>query len=48
MRVIINPYNVDSSPIYNPLAPEAVAMPESNYTDNVAVVPVTIPAKSKP
>jgi len=47
LRVIINPYNVASSPIYNPQAPEAVAMPESNYADNVAVVPVTIPSKGK-
>ncbi|MBJ7382140.1 MAG: hypothetical protein JHC66_06075 [Acidimicrobiia bacterium] len=47
LRVIINPLNVESSPLYNPNAPAAIAMAESNYTDNVAVVPVTIPAKGR-
>jgi hypothetical protein len=45
LRVIINPYNVASSPIYDPTSAVALAVPESGYSDNVAVVPVTIPAK---
>ena len=45
LRVIVNPYNVAGSPIYNPNSPAALALRESEYSDNVAVVPVTIPTK---
>jgi hypothetical protein len=45
LRVIINPYNVAGSPIYDPNSPAAIALRESDYSDNVAVVPVTIPTK---
>jgi hypothetical protein len=45
LRVIVNPYNVTYSPIYNPTSPAALALRESNYSDDVAVVPVTIPQK---
>ena len=45
LRVTINPYNVVGSPIYNPTLPAAVAIQESTYADNTAVVPVTIPTK---
>jgi hypothetical protein len=45
LRVIINPYNVAASPIYDPRSAAALAIQESDYSDNVAVVPVTIPTK---
>jgi hypothetical protein len=45
LRVIVNPYNVAVSPIYDPTSTAALALRESDYSDNVAVVPVTIPTK---
>jgi hypothetical protein len=45
LRVIVNPYNVVGSPIYDPSSPAAAALRESDYTDDTAVVAVTIPTK---
>ena len=45
LRVTINPYNVAGSPIYDPSSAAAVALRESDYSDDVAVVAVTIPTK---
>lgn len=45
LRVTINPLNVYSSSLYSPTSQSALAMLESNYGDNVAVVPVQIPIK---
>lgn len=45
LRVTINPYNVDNNPFYAPTSDAAKAIPESTYSDNVAVVAITIPTK---
>ena len=45
LKVTINPYNVSSSPIYDPTSDAAKAITESSYSDNVAVAAVTIPTK---
>ena len=45
LRVTINPLNVYSSSLYSPASPVALAMRESSYADNVAVLPVQIPIK---
>jgi len=45
LKVTINPYNVATSPIYAPSTAAAIAMQESDYSDNVAIVPITIPTK---
>jgi hypothetical protein len=47
LRVVINPYDVfgKNYPGYN--AASALALTESDYSNNTAIVPVTIPAKIK-
>ena len=45
LRVTINPLNIFSSSLYSPTSLAALAMLESNYDDNVAVIPVQIPIK---
>ena len=45
LRVTVNPLNINNSGIYSPTSQSALAMLESSYGDNVAVVPVQIPIK---
>ncbi len=45
LRVTVNPYNINNNPYYDPNSLAALALAESSYADNVAVVPVTIPVK---
>ena len=47
LRVIINPFNVPDSSYYAPGAPAALAMQELDYSNNTALVPVTIPIRIK-
>ena len=43
LRVIVNPYNVPGTVYYAPTSAAALAIHELNYTDNTAVIAVTIP-----
>ena len=43
LRVIVNPYNVPGTVYYAPSSAAALAIPELDYTDNTAVIAVTIP-----
>jgi hypothetical protein len=45
LRVTVNPLNINNSGIYSPNSQAALAMLESNYGDNVAVIPVQVPTK---
>ena len=47
LRVIINPFNVRDSGYFDSNAPAAQAMQELDYSNNAALVPVTIPLRFK-